>query len=475
MHNIRATDDKGYYISFTGEPGGGFLGYTPLKRVSVDSVRGILPITSSGNEAGEIRGYIIVDWTDVPKDIDPQAYINDNCYNLDYSPSIKSMLESQTDNINIADLSRNGEVVLYNTKLNSLNEDIKGEQHFSANSLIVDRFLFLDKFYAASDRTIKYVCKFASDTIAKFACTLDATGNNTNTPVLVDVANKRISISTYAWESCEVLNSSDIFLISITKHYQDLVVEVENMYNGDKTTYHKVRNGTGGEGAGAVGVATPVGMQRDYYCFSLESGSAYYISQIIVNCAKVDLLMYGASINEPEAYYPTEDFDKSWTQLVIQKMKGRAMSSGRSGTGIYQLLARIKNELPFIKAKYVMITVGTNGGNTVENLSQLVDYIESQGSICILNHIPANINQKGISNQVEVNAIIDRVRELKGVRGADFDIPTSMNHDGVDVDTSQMWEEDYGGETGTVWHHPNVKGAATMFARLLIDVPEIFE
>ncbi len=66
------------------------------------------------------------------------------------------------------------------------------------------------------------------------------------------------------------------------------------------------------------------------------------------------------------------------------------MSSGRGGTTIKELTERIKNELPFLKAKYVMVTIGTNGGNTEKNLSELVEYIISTKSIPILNNIPSN-------------------------------------------------------------------------------------
>ena len=65
------------------------------------------------------------------------------------------------------------------------------------------------------------------------------------------------------------------------------------------------------------------------------------------------------------------------------------MSSGRRGT-ITMVLDYIKNELPYIDAKYVMVTIGTNGGNTEKNLTELVHYIREQGAIPILNNIPCN-------------------------------------------------------------------------------------
>jgi len=180
------------------------------------------------------------------------------------------------------------------------------------------------------------------------------------------------------------------------------------------------------------------------------------------------LLMYGDSITDPENYYPTSDFPLSWTQMVMGEVKGKAMSSGRSGTTIREVLERIKNELPYVKARYVMVTIGTNGGNTEENLSELVEYIQSQGSIPILNNIPANES----GTQVPVNALIEKVRQKYGIKGCKFDLATSINYDGKEVDKSTMWFEDY--DWGKIYHHPNVKGSRLMYLRTLVDVPEIY-
>ena len=410
-----------------------------------------------------------------------------DAYNSDSLTTRITVLENETIAIHqdIEDIrkeieqseERIGEVVLYDSKLNVSNPDIVGTQTFDTFGLLVNGRKVLNKYYAVSDRTIKYVCKFSSNTIAGFAATTNATADATtsNTDVIIDIANKRYNVHNIGWFACDILNSTDVFMVAITKHYQKVVVEITNMYSGQSIKAQYTNNGTGGVGRGAIGTAINIGMQRDYYCVNLQSGSAFSISQIVITCAKCDLLIYGDSISEPEAYWPTNVFAKSWTQLVVKKMNRRALTSGRCGTSISALMERIVNELPFIKPKYVMVTIGTNGGNSVQNLSAMVDYIESQGAVCILNHIPANINSGGVSNTVAVNAIIDQVRAAKNVRGADFDIPTSLAHDGAAVDTTQMWWEDYGGATGSVYHHPNEKGSANMFARLQIDVPEIFE
>ena len=184
------------------------------------------------------------------------------------------------------------------------------------------------------------------------------------------------------------------------------------------------------------------------------------------------MLLYGDSITQPEGYYPTSTFPESWTQLIIDRLKGDAMSSGRGGGNIVMLSEFIRNELPYIKAKYVVVTIGTNGGNTEENLTELVRYIRSQGAIPILNNIPCNESGTQISN----NAIIERVRSKEGINGCKFDLATSLDGDGKDVDKSLMFWEDYTGSYGwQIYHHPNEKGALRMYRQTFVDIPEIYQ
>ena len=215
-------------------------------------------------------------------------------------------------------------------------------------------------------------------------------------------------------------------------------------------------------------------MQWDHYCFGLMSGAPFTIKSIEVDALKksVRLLMYGASISQPEGYFPAATFHESWTQRVISALDGNAMSSGRGGCTINDVLVYIKNELPFVDAEYVMITIGTNGGNTEENLTELMNYIISQGSIPILNNIPCNES----GTQVGTNAVIAAVREKMGLNGCLFDLATSLDGDGLTVDKSMMFWEDYSGSYGwQIWHHPNSKGGEAMFLRTQTDTPEIYE
>ena len=370
---------------------------------------------------------------------------------------------------------RNGEITLYNKSTTSENSDIVGTQNFDSFGLIVDDRLVINKYYSVCDRTVRYLCKFNANCVALFESVVERSGSYSSDTVLtIDVNNRTIKVGNLETVGCNIINATDTFMVSITKHYLDYTVNIYNMISGVsyETTY--TNNGTGGAGEGAIGTSRNTGMQWDYYALNIQPNTATFsVAKIVVTCAKCDVLVYGDSITEPEAYYPKNVFDKSWTQLFRTYMKNRVLFSGRSGTSIDAIMRRIVNELPFIKPKYCMITIGTNGGVTVANLTALVEYIQSQNVIPILNHIPCYNNNGDTTGFITVNGYVDTVRANKSISGCDFDKATSTDGNGNTVDTTKMWYETYS-DNSYYYHHPNVKGAACMFERMLIDIPEVF-
>jgi len=364
--------------------------------------------------------------------------------------------------------------ILYNRILNNKSNfpelKMKGvSAHFTSEGLEIiggKGLVKLNYYYSLAERVIRYYVRFSKDTKAVF------TSDKGDFRATVDVVNKKISIGTspITQRDIDFLNYEHDYLIEIQLDYQISSIHVIDMYTGNSIVLSATMNGTGGCGDGAIGSGFLVGRQYDYYCFGLESGSKLTVKQICVLAKECNLklLIYGDSISEPEGYFPTVDFPKSWTQLIMNHIAGKAISSGRGGTTIVELLERIKNELPFIKSKYVMVTIGTNGGNTKENLSELVEYIKSQGSIPILNNIPCNES----GTQIKENRLIESIRKKYKIKGCKFDMATSLKHDGKEVDKTTMWFEDY--DWGKIYHHPNVKGSLLMYYRTLIDIPEIY-
>jgi len=325
----------------------------------------------------------------------------------------------------------------------------------------------LNYYYALAERMIRYQVRFSEDVTAVFQ------SDQGDFKAFVDLANKRIFISTdpVIEKTVDFLDPTHEYIVEVQRNYQTSGLRIVDLFTGQESEIRATMDGTGGVGAGAEGTGFYAGLQHDYYCFGLVEGTELIVKQICVSAKESDLtlLIYGDSITEPEGHFPTADFPQSWTQLIMKNISGKAMSSGRGGTTINELLERIKNELPFVHAKYVMVTIGTNGGNTEENLSELVEYIRSQGSIPILNNIPCNES----GTQIPVNAMIEKIRQKYGIKGCKFDLATSVAHDGQEVDRTTMYFEDY--DWGKIYHHPNVKGSLLMYTRTLVDVPEIYE
>ena len=381
-------------------------------------------------------------------------------------------------NVNVSTtISKEKNALLYEKQLNnshSIPELItNGVGIYNAEGLNVtgkNNIVKLDKFYALAERKVQYVVKFSADAKAIFR------SSEGDFSAFIDLPNKRISIATNPAKetTANFLQANRDYLVEVFHIYQQSILRIVDLQTKEDVEVAAVNDGQGGAGQGVLQPGFGVGMQWDKYCFGLTSGSFMLVKKISVFALKkkVKLLLYGDSITQPEAYFPTKEFPQAWTQQVINKMKGKAMSSGRGGARIDMLLDYIQNELPFIEAKYVMVTIGTNGGNTEAKLTQLVDYIKSQGAIPILNNIPSNES----GSQLKENTIIDQVRTKSGIKGCRFDLATSLTGDGKEVDKSTMYWEDYADSYGwQIYHHPNAKGGTKMFERTLIDVPEIYQ
>ena len=350
---------------------------------------------------------------------------------------------------------------------------VQNAGHYTSEGLYITgkgQVAKLDKFYALAERMVQYRLLFSSDAKAVFK------SSEGDFQAYIDVAKKKMIIATnpVLEKPVEFLKSNREYLVEIYHIYQQAIIRIVDVKTGEAAELSATHNGRGGCGKGAVQQGFNVGMQWDKYCFGLSDGSFMLVKSITVFSlkSKVKLLIYGDSISQPEGYFPTGDFPHSWTQLIIDKLKGNAMSSGRGGGTIDMLLDYIRNELPFIKSEYVMVTIGTNGGNSADKLFQLVNYIRAQGSIPILNNIPCNES----GTQMEINRVIDKVRRELSVEGCRFDLATSVNGDGKEVDKSMMYWEDYSDSYGwQIYHHPNKKGSFEMFKSTMEDIPDIYK
>lgn len=373
--------------------------------------------------------------------------------------------------------------VIYNLNPKTDNQSpellLNGAGMYTNEGLLINKTgqrVMLDRYYALAERKGCYEIRPSADAVMKFSASQENFRSYVNIPektITLCGSPKNLVVN------ADFLEGDRDYLVEAINEYNRSTLRITDIKSGKSAFVSGVSDGTGGCGKGSINnESSSYGMHWDHYCFMLDGGSQMLVKRLYVCSLKndVQLLIYGDSITQPEGYFPVSIFPRAWTQQVIAKLGGNAIGSGRGGGTINEVLNYIKNELPYIKTKYVMVTIGTNGGDTEENLSELVDYIKSCGAIPILNNIPANES----GTQIEINRIISKVREKKGVNGCRFDIATSINGDGLEVDKSKMFWEDYTGYpapmTGwQIYHHPNELGGDAMFAQTLIDIPEIYE
>lgn len=370
-----------------------------------------------------------------------------------------------------------GGSVLYHLKPNSVHQvselQLNGAGSYTGEGLnltVREKLARLDRFYALGERMIRYMIRPSGDAVVLFR------SSQGDFSAYVDLPDRKIRIDTSPVTEATVpfLKGDRDYMVEVYHIYNLAKVRIVDVQTKESAEISATMDGTGGCGKGALQEGFSVGMQWDHYCFGLKEGTSVLLRHLTVFALKnkVKLLIYGDSITQPEGYFPAKDFPDAWTQRIIAKLGGNAVSSGRGGGTITMVLDYIKNELPYIETKYVMVTIGTNGGNTEENLTELVNYIKEQGAIPILNNIPCNES----GTQIDNNRLMEKVREKTGVKGCKFDLATSVNGDGKEVDTSLMYWEDYSGSWGwQIYHHPNEKGGKKMFERTLIDIPEIYE
>ena len=331
--------------------------------------------------------------------------------------------------------------------------------------LNIDEQVVFGGYYSLAKRKIEYDCVLSENDIVEFST------SEKGIKCVIDVKNKVAQIGDNKYNIS--ISGGRRVIISFEKYYQKQIIRVCEDNKID--SIELINDGEGGIGKGSINdKASIVPMPHGVYAITLLEGEGMLLNRVRITTpsTKYYLIMYGDSITETESYYPVCLFPYSWPQLIIKRIPN-SITSAVSGGKVSSLLNRMKSELPYLDVKYVMVTIGTNGGNSVDNFTDIIEYIKSLGMIPILNHIPCNESQ----TQIENNAIIDTVRLKFMISGADFDLATSLNNDGKELDKSTMFWEDYSSDYSffghDYWHHPNVKGSEAMYEQILTDLPWI--
>ena len=199
------------------------------------------------------------------------------------------------------------------------------------------------------------------------------------------------------------------------------------------------------------------------FVFAANVGFNVYSFKVLSKHSQNILLqIIGDSITQ--GYYAT-DSEKCYAGLLSNELGiARVVQSGRSGGNIDNVLDIVASETSVLKPEYVMVTIGTNGGNTLEKLTTLINNIVAIGSKPIINHIPMRSNgAQGSINEMIDEAILQSSNDVRCVK---MDVATALNYDISDGYDSAI---SYDGI------HPNDLGHNRMYLQAKIDVPELFD
>lgn len=185
----------------------------------------------------------------------------------------------------------------------------------------------------------------------------------------------------------------------------------------------------GDESEGASAYTYPVGWLHDYVAFSQISGNSATWHRVYAYLPKRDVVFLGDSITEGYGVA----WKKAWVTLVADEIgHDKVLNMGSSGDQISQCQSIVDTVLTKYKPKVVVVTIGTNGGNTDANVKALYDSIVRIGAYPIFNYI-----YRG-SSSVAANSTIAKLK----CEGARFDYETSIDYDLSKAKNSNYFQAD---------------------------------
>lgn len=200
------------------------------------------------------------------------------------------------------------------------------------------------------------------------------------------------------------------------------------------------------------------GLQYDQFGVFWNGGAAPVVSELSCGYFGVKnplLYIVGDSITYG---YGTNDASLTYAHLIGRMTGGDYVVSPRGGGKIGGVIEKIQTECSIIKPKYIMVTIGTNGGVTVAQLQELIDAIEAIGSIPIINCIPC----RGNGEQTTANTNILSM----GTYCCRFDLATAIDPTAATLKANIALYAD-----GNAMVHPNTDGFKKMADRVRIDLP----
>ena len=241
--------------------------------------------------------------------------------------------------------------------------------------------------------------------------------------------------------SSVVTTSDTRYYIEIGRRRRQVYGAVTNYRTGKRIEYTIVESGSN--------LIYPVGWLYDEPTIAQASGAQAYLRNI--RCyvpTDVKIVFLGDSITEG---YGTKS-DECWATLCCDYF-GNSVNMGRSGARLpTHTQKQIDELLPYVKPKYVVVTIGTNGDNTPARLTTMLESIDKLDAVPIVNHIYRKTS--------EVTSVNNDIAALNTITSR-FDYATSIDNDLSKAQDTSLFISDK--------LHLNVTGNQKVFERFIAD------
>jgi lysophospholipase L1-like esterase len=314
----------------------------------------------------------------------------------------------------------------------------------------LNNYLMLNRQYSVNTRKASIKVNFGVDTKLDFFTPEIDHFHHWGTLIQVDVKNGMLKI--FKAYNVDDRSFPDLLMDHPYSFVAGRDYDIEMMSEPDKNNFIIVDDLTGCRDT----IALPrlnSGLIRDVFAFATESGAPPIVKFMTISTQYkkgLPILYIGDSI--------TENFSGSPASF---SQNGRSVISGRSAGIVTGVQNRVYSEIAVLRPRYVSILIGTNGYNTVDNLTELCSSILKLGITPILNNIP----WKKPASVKKDNEIIAAVRKKLKIKGAAFDVATSVNGLNIQQDMTLFKPDGV---------HPNEEGLQKMFEQLKRDVPKAF-
>ena len=238
------------------------------------------------------------------------------------------------------------------------------------------------------------------------------------------------------------------YLLEVERFGLNAIVRIKDFITGDsREVVYKFDNGF---------------FFDETYVLGVASGGNVSIKEVNVNIMNKPLVyIIGDSIT---AHACAEN---GWVYNLNQDLDGNTICSARGNDSAPSIITKFETEIKYIKPTYLLWCHGHNGeGITESRVQEVQGLCDTYGIKLYINHVTCMYND----GHLTPNETIEKL----GYRGARFDIATARDFNPYPVEGDTAFRADL-----TLYKdsaiHPNIDGNRRMYARLKMDLPELFK